>query len=115
MGDSRVLRVISRMCKAGIMEDGRVEAVEGGTPQGSIRSPLLSTVSLHDVMDIWLQRRVRRHGRGAAFVCRFGDDFLACVQDRTDAEAFRASLRERMAKCHLELAEEQTRHLEWGR
>ncbi|HSX80296.1 MAG TPA: hypothetical protein VLQ80_17210 [Candidatus Saccharimonadia bacterium] len=70
------------------MEDGLVEAAEGGTLQGSILSPLLSHVSLHDVLDIWFQRRVRRHCRGAAFLFRFADDFLACFQYRTDAEAF---------------------------
>jgi retron-type reverse transcriptase len=97
------------------MEDGLVEAAEVGTPQGSILSPLLSNVYLHYVLDIWFQRRVRRHCRGAAFVYRFADDFLACFQYRTDAEAFLESLRERMAKFHLELAEEKTRHLEFGR
>jgi RNA-directed DNA polymerase len=65
IGDSRVLRLMSRMLKAGIMEDGLVEAAEVGTPQGSILSPLLSNVYLHYVLDIWFQRRVRRHCRGA--------------------------------------------------
>jgi len=115
IGDNRVLRLISRMLKAGIMEDGLVEAAEVGTPQGSILSPLLSNVYLHYVLDIWFQRRVRRHCRGAAFLFRFADDFLACFQYRTDAEAFLESLKERMAGFHLELAEEKTRHLEFGR
>ena len=114
-GDNRVLRLISRMLKAGIMEDGLVEAAEVGTPQGSILSPLLSNVYLHYVLDIWFQRRVRRHCRGAAFLFRFADDFLACFQYRTDAEAFLESLKERMAEFQLELAEEKTRHLEFGR
>ncbi len=115
IGDNRVLRLISRMLKAGIMEDGLVEAAEVGTPQGSICSPLLSNVYLHYVLDIWFQRRVRRHCRGEAFLFRFADDFLACFQYRTDAEAFLESLKERMAGFHLELAEEKTRHLEFGR
>ena len=46
-----------------------------------------------------------------AFLFRFADDFLACFQYRTDAEAFLESLGERMAEFHLELAEEKTRHL----
>jgi RNA-directed DNA polymerase len=115
IGDNRVLRLISRMLKAGIMEDGRVEAAEVGTPQGSILSPLLSNGYLHYVLDIWFQRRIRRHCRGAAFLFRFADDFRACFQYRTDAEAFLESLRERMAGFHLELAEETTRHLAFGR
>jgi RNA-directed DNA polymerase len=115
IGDNRVLRLISRMLKAGIMEDGLVEAAEVGTPQGSILSPLLSNVYLHYVLDIWFQRRVRRHCRGEAFLFRFADDFLACFQHRTDAEAFLESLGERLEGFHLELAEEKTRHLEFGR
>src|ERR671936_1209418 len=97
IGDERVLRLIRRMLKAGIMENGLVQAAEVGTPQGSILSPLLSNVYLHYVLDIWFQRRVRRHCRGAAFLFRFADDFLACFQYRTDAEAFLESLKERMA------------------
>jgi RNA-directed DNA polymerase len=115
IGDQRVLRLISRMLKAGIMEDGLVQAAEVGTPQGAILSPLLSNVYLHYVLDLWFQRRVRRHCRGAAFLFRFADDFLACFQYRTDAEAFRESLGHRMEEFQLELAEEKTRHLEFGR
>ncbi len=88
IGDQRVLRLVSRMLQAGIMEDGFVEMAEIGTPQGSMLSPLLSNVTLHYVLDIWFQRRVRRHCRGEAYVCRFADDFLACCQYQTDAEAF---------------------------
>jgi RNA-directed DNA polymerase len=115
IGDQRVLRLISRMLKAGIMEDGLVEAAEVGTPQGSILSPFLSNVYLHYVLDIWFQRRVRRHCRGEAYLFRFADDFLACFQYRTDAEAFVERLGERMETFHLELAEEKTRRLEFGR
>src|SRR4030095_9780843 len=79
------------------MSDALVQATEVGTPQGSILSPLLSNVYLHYVLDIWFQRRIRRHCRGAAFLFRFADDFLACFQYRTDAEAFLESLKERMA------------------
>ena len=115
IGDKRVLRLISRMLKAGIMEDGLVQATEIGTPQGSILSPLLSNVYLHYVLDIWFQRRVRRQCRGEAYLSRFADDFLACFQYQTDAESFLKSLGDRMGEFHLELAEEKTRHLEFGR
>jgi RNA-directed DNA polymerase len=115
IGDERVLRLISRMLKAGIMEDGLVQAAEVGTPQGSILSPLLSNVSLHYVLDIWFQRRMRRHCRGEAYLYRFADDFVACFQYQTDADDFLESLGKRMEEFHLELAPEKTRHLEFGR
>jgi group II intron reverse transcriptase/maturase len=114
-GDKRVLRLISRMVKAGIMEDGYVQATEVGTPQGSILSPLLSNVSLHYVVDRWFQRRVRRQCRGEAYLFRFADDFLAGFQYQTDAECFRESLGDRLGEFHLELAEEKTRHRAFGR
>jgi RNA-directed DNA polymerase len=70
IGDERVIRLISRMLKAGIMEDGLVQVAEVGTPQGSILSPLLSNVYLHYVLDLWFQRRIRRRCRGEAYLFR---------------------------------------------
>ena len=58
IGDERVIRLIIRMLKSGMMEDGLVHATEEGTPQGSILSPLLSNVYLHYVLDLWFSRRV---------------------------------------------------------
>jgi RNA-directed DNA polymerase len=115
IGDNRVLRLMRRMFKAGLMEEGLVQAVEVGTPQGAILSPLLSHVYLHYVLDLWFQRQVRWHCRGEAYLFRFADDVLACFQYRTDAEAFRESPGHRMEACQLELAEEKTRHLAFGR
>jgi RNA-directed DNA polymerase len=115
IGDHRVLRLIGRMLKAGIMEDGLVQAAEEGTPQGSILSPVLSNVYLHFVLDLWFQRRVRRRCRGEAYLFRFADDFLAGFQYQTDAESFLEQLGERLEGFHLELAEEKTRCLEFGR
>jgi RNA-directed DNA polymerase len=115
IGDHRVLRLSGRMLKAGIMEDGLGQAAEEGTPQGSILSPVLSNVYLHFVLDLWFQRRVRRRCRGEAYLFRFAEDFLAGFQYQTDAEAFLARLGERLEGFHLELAEEKTRCLEFGR
>ena len=115
IGDKRVLRLIRRMLKAGIMEDGFVQATEVGTPQGSLLSPLLSNVYLHYVWDIGFQRRVRRQCRGEAYLFRFADDFLAGFQYQTDAEFFRERLGDRLGEFHLELAEEKMRPLEFGR
>jgi len=115
IGDERVIRLIIRMLKGGIMEDGLVRATEKGTPQGSILSPLLSNIYLHYVLDLWFSRRVSKASRGEAYYFRFADDFVACFQYREDAERFRQSLRERLKEFGLAVAEEKTRCIEFGR
>ncbi len=97
------------------MEDGLVQGAEVGTPQGAMRSPLLSKVSLHDVLDLWFQRRIRRRCRGEAYVFRFADDFVACFQYQTEADDGLTRLGDRMEEFHLERAQEKTRQLEVGR
>ena len=92
-----------------------MQAAEVGTPQGSILSPLLSNIYLHYVLDLWFQRRMRRHCRGEAYLYRFADDCVACCQSQTDADDCLARLGKRMEAFHLELAPEKTRHLAVGR
>jgi group II intron reverse transcriptase/maturase len=115
IGDPRIIRLISRMLKAGIMEDGLVRASEEGTPQGSILSPLLSNIYLHYALDLWFSRRFKKRCRGQAYYFRFADDFLACFQYRSDAKAFREQLEDRLQGFGLELAPEKTRCIEFGR
>ena len=115
IGDERVIRLIVRMLKSGIMEDGLVRATEEGTPQGSILSPLLSNIYLHYVLDLWFSRRVKKESRGEAYYFRFADDFLACFQYKDDAESFRQRLGDRLEGFGLQLAEEKTHCIEFGR
>ncbi len=115
IGDARIIRLISRMLKGGIMEDGLVRASEKCTPQGSILSPLLSNIYLHYVLDLWFSRRIKRQCRGKAYFFRFADDFLACFQYKGDAGLFRNRLKDRLECFGLEVAEEKTRSIEFGR
>ena len=115
IADMRVLRLIQRWLKAGVIEDGEWSKTEEGTAQGASVSPLLANVYLHYVFDLWADQWRRRHARGDVILTRFADDFLAGFEHREDAARFLADLRERFATFGLELAAEKTRLIEFGR
>lgn len=115
IGDKRLLRLIVRFLKSGIMEDGLVRVSAEGVPQGGNLSPLLSNVYLHYTLDLWFARRFKPTCRGEAYYLRFADDFLACFQYRQEAERFLRELAERLNQFHLELESTKTRLVEFGR
>jgi RNA-directed DNA polymerase len=115
IADRRVLRQIQKWLRAGVIEDETWTACDEGTPQGASISTLLANVYLHYVFDLWVHQWRRRHARGEVIVVRYADDFVVGFQHRDDAERFLADLRERFAKFNLELADEKTRLIEFGR
>lgn len=72
IGDKRVLRLVARMLRGGVMEDGLVKASEEGVPQGGVLSPLLSNVYLHYALDLWFERVFRKRCRGEAYYFQIG-------------------------------------------
>ena len=115
IADKRVLRLIQKWLRAGVIEDGEWSETEAGTAQGASVSPLLSNVFLHYVFDLWADQWRRRRARGDVVLVRFADDFVAGFQHREDAERFLADLRERFAGFGLELHPDKTRLIEFGR
>ncbi len=115
IGDRRLVRLLMKWMKAGVMKDGELHEVTAGTPQGGIISPLLANVYLHYVLDLWVQSWRQKQARGDVYVVRYADDFVMGFQLEEDARAMRLALAERMAKFALELHPDKTRVLEFGR
>jgi RNA-directed DNA polymerase len=55
VGDQRMVRLIQKWLKAGVLEQGRWSETEEGTPQGSVISPLLANHYLHYALDLWVE------------------------------------------------------------
>src|SRR5712692_2785271 len=115
IADRRVLRLIRKWLKAGVIEDGVWSESVEGTPQGASVSPLLANVYLHYVFDLWAERWRRHNARGDVIIVRFADDYIVGFEHERDARRFLADLRDRVAKFGLGLAAEKTRLIEFGR
>ncbi len=115
VADPRISRLLIRLLRSGIMEDGLIRPNEEGAPQGSILSPLLSNIYLHYVLDLWFEKGVKRRLKGEGWLFRYADDFIVCLQNPSEAEAFKSELKERLAKFSLHLAEEKTKLVSFGR
>lgn len=115
INDPNLLRIISRFLKGGYMEEGKYFDTDKGTPQGGVISPILANVYLHYVLDLWFEKVVRKQCKGQAYMVRYADDFVCCFQYRSDAEAFYSALIKRLQKFKLEVAEDKTKIITFGR
>jgi group II intron reverse transcriptase/maturase len=115
IGDRRIIRLIQKWLKAGVLEDGVVSVSEKGTGQGSVISPLLANVYLHYALDLWGERWRRREATGDMIIVRYADDFIIGFQHEGDARRFLDEMRERLGKFALTLHPEKTRLIEFGR
>lgn len=116
IGDRRVIRLITKWLKAGVMEQEMWQASERGTPQGAVISPILANIYLHYVLDLWFQAwRSSRRVVGEAYIVRYADDFVLCFQHKWEAERLLRDLKERLEQFGLSLHSGKTRLLEFGR
>ena len=115
IADKRILRLIRKWLKAGVIEDGEWSETLEGTAQGASVSPLLSNVYLHYVFDLWADQWRRRAAHGEVIIVRFADDYIVGFEHQEDARRFLDELRGRLAEFSLELAPEKTRLIEFGR
>ena len=114
IGDPRIIRLIQKWLKAGVLEDGVVTVSEKGTGQGSVISPLLANIYLHYTLDLWAVHR-RRELTGDMIIVRYADDFIIGFQHEHEARHFRDEMRKRLRGSALSLHPEKTRLIEFGR
>jgi RNA-directed DNA polymerase len=115
IGDRRIIRLIQKWLKVGVLEDGIVTPSEQGTGQGSVISPLLANIYLHYVLDLWANRWRRHEATGDMIIVRYADDFIVGFEHEADARRFLDEMRERLGKFALSLHPEKTRLIEFGR
>jgi group II intron reverse transcriptase/maturase len=115
IGDERIIRLVQKWLKAGVLEEGKWQSSDMGTPQGAVISPLLANIYLHYVFDLWVKQWRRREAKGKVIVVRYADDIVAGFELESDARRFWDAMRERFEQFGLQLHGEKTRLLEFGR
>ena len=115
IGDKRIIRLIQKWLKAGILEDGVVTVEDKGTGQGSVISPLLGNVYLHYVFDLWAKRWRQREAIGDMIIVRYADDLVVSFEQEDDARRFLDAMRARLEEFELSLHPDKTRVIEFGR
>jgi RNA-directed DNA polymerase len=115
INDPRIIRLIQKWLKAGVLEDGVVTVSDKGTGQGSVISPLLANIYLHYSFDLWAERWRRHEATGDMIIVRYADDIVVGFEHETDARRFWDAMRERLQEFSLTLHPEKTRLIEFGR
>jgi len=115
IADKRILRLVAKWLKVGVVEDGRVIRSERGAPQGAVISPILANIYLHYVYDLWVHQWRRRKATGDVIVVRYADDTIVGFEHEHEAQAFLHDLQERMGLFDLALHPEKTRLIRFGR
>ena len=115
INDTRMLRLIQKWLKAGVLEDGVLTVSDRGTGQGSVISPLLANVYLHYVFDLWAERWPHREAVGNVIIVRYSDDLIIGFELDKDARRFQEAMCDRLREFSLSLHPEKTRLIEFGR
>src|SRR3989454_5341190 len=115
IGDRRMLHLIQKWLKMGVLEDGEVRVSDRGTAQGAVISPLLANIYLHYALDLWAERWRRHEATGDMIIVRYADDFIVGFEREGDARRFLDAMRERLREFSLSLHPDKTRLIEFGR
>ena len=113
--DKNFLRYVKRFLRAGVMEEGQYQETDRGTPQGGLISPVLANIYLHYVVDIWFNQRIKKNCRGTTDMIRYADDMVMLFEREEDAKEVYELLKERLGKFGLELSEEKSKIVRFGK
>jgi RNA-directed DNA polymerase len=115
ISDPGFVRLVWKFLKSGVMEQGVYQKTEEGAPQGGIISPVLANIYLHYVLDLWIEKRVKKKLNGHIKLIRYADDFVVGMQHRPEAETLVSETAQRLKTFGLQLSQEKTRIIEFGR
>jgi len=104
ISDRRILKLIRKWLKCGIMESGITKESDMGTPQGGVISPLLANIYLHEFDKFWNQQ-IRVKGK----LVRYADDFVIMFRTEKEAELGLKLVKAKMEELRLELNEDKTK------
>src|SRR5262249_42554451 len=115
IGDRRIIRLIQKWLKVGVLENGIVAVSDRGTGQGSVISPLLANIYLHYALDRWAERWRRREATGDMIFVRYADDFIDGSQHDAAPGPFLDELGKRLEECPPSLHPDKARLIKFGR
>ena len=104
VNDRRMLKLIRKWLKVGVMKDGVYEETEVGSPQGSPLSTLLSNIYLNYMDGIW-QKYYSSYGK----LIRFADDYVIICKKYEDVKNANTAIRYIMNLLGLTINEDKTK------
>jgi len=113
--DTKFLRYIKRMFKAGMLTEGELRVSDEGVVQGSCASPIIANVFAHYVIDTWIEDTVKPFSAGKVELFRYADDAVICCEYARDAMRIKEALGKRLAKYHLKLNEDKTKLVKFSK
>ena len=115
IADKSFMRLVGKCLNVGVLDGQVFTRPDEGTVQGSIISPMLGNIYLHNVLDKWFEEQVKPRLRGEATLIRYCDDFIICFEHMDDAKRVESVLHKRFEKYHLSLHPEKTRLIDFRR
>lgn len=113
--DKNFIRLVKRVLMSPIEENGKLTQSEYGCPQGGCISPVIANIYLHYVLDLWFEKQIKKEYKYASHMVRYCDDYVCCFESEFEAKEFLMQLKMRLKQFDLELAEEKTKIIKFGK